>query len=333
MNDLLQKIQEKKEELAKFEPISREIVKNLDEWYKVELTYTSNAIEGNTLSKAETAMVIEKGIAVEGKTITEHLEAINHAQAYDFVRTSLLLKNRHNLVESDVLGIHKLILQKINDDYAGRYRDVAVRIAGSATIVANPMKVPELMRDYFEWLHSSTGHIAEIVAESHLRFETIHPFIDGNGRVGRLLMNTLLMQEGYPPAVIRKEDRLDYITSLEQAQTTGNKTKFFELIYTAILRSYDMYLEAVNPEYKAVSINEDQLIKIGELADITSEKLSTLDFWTNNGLISVAKVTDGGYRLYTRSMAERVKEIRRLQNEKRLTIAEIKRELGGTING
>jgi len=337
MEDKLKQLTEKKQRLDKYRPLPPELVKNLEGWFKVELTYTSNAIEGNTLTRQETALVVEKGITVEGKSLEEHLEAINHAQALEFIKSLLSLKKkREKLKEADILDIHRIILAKIDDASAGRYRTVPVRIAGSTVVMPNAMKVPNLMKEFTKWLVSpNTEHAIKISADAHYKLVSIHPFIDGNGRTARLLMNLLLIQEGYPPALIRKEDRRRYITSIERGQLGGSLQDYYELILEAAERSLDIYLEALElketkedkPAYRQAGMNA--LLKIGELAKETGETVYTIRFWTKEGLLSVKDFTKGGYQLYESSMIERAKEIRRLQDEKRLTIAEIKERLKG----
>ena len=158
MDDIVQKLQAKKLRLDSFKPIQNELMKNLEEWFRVELTYTSNAIEGNTLTRKETALVVEQGITVRGKTLNEHLEAINHAEAIDFIK-ELVNKKRQNIQNRDVLDIHTLILKKIDDDNAGRYRTIEVAIRGANVILPHPVKVPELMERFFEWLRSKNTEI------------------------------------------------------------------------------------------------------------------------------------------------------------------------------
>src|SRR3989344_6255288 len=252
MDKRLQLLTCKKQKLDTFRPLPPELVKNLDEWFKVELTYTSNAIEGNTLTRAETALVIEKGITVQGKSLKEHLEATNHAEALDFIKT-LAHKKRADLTEQDVLDIHKTILNKIEEATAGRYRTVHARLTGSTTILPSPVKIPDLMKEFIKWLAAENAdHIIKIAADAHFKLVSIHPYTDGNGRTSRLLMNLLLMQEGYPPAIIRKEERLAYINSLEKGQTTDDLDDFYSLIYEAVERSLDVYLEAIQPERESI---------------------------------------------------------------------------------
>jgi len=246
MDDLIAKLSKKKKILDSYKPLPPELVKNLEEWFRVELTYTSNAIEGNTLSRQETAMVIEKGLTVEGKSIQEHLEATNHSEALSFLN-KLADKKRSHLKLMDILDIHRLILQKIDNTNAGRMRTVEVRIAGSEVKMPNSLKVPKLMDDFINWLSGDNrDHSAKVAADAHFKLVSIHPFVDGNGRTARLLMNLLLMQDGYPPALIRKEDRRAYINSIEHAQRGGSINDFYKLIYEAVGRSLDIYLEALN---------------------------------------------------------------------------------------
>lgn len=252
MDDILISLDDKKQRLDSFRPLPGKLVKNLDEWFKVELTYSSNAIEGNTLTRAETAMVVEKGITVKGKSLNEHLEATNHVEALGYVQT-LVGKKRKDITEKDVLEIHKLILNKIEAESAGRYRTVHARLAGSDVVLPNPVKVPELMQEFMNWLTGDNpDHIVKIAADAHYKLVSIHPFSDGNGRTSRLLMNLLLMQEGFPPTIVKKEDRLVYINSLEKAQKGGGLNDFYILIFEAVNRSLDIYLEALEPERVSV---------------------------------------------------------------------------------
>jgi Fic family protein len=240
----LNRIDEKKKKLDDARPLPAALVNNLQEWFSIEFTYTSNAIEGNTLSMSETAMVVEKGITIAGKTIREHLEAINHAQAIDFIR-ELAQKKQNDLALDDILAIHKIVLQKIDDVHAGVFREVMVRVVGSPTIFPNPVKVPFLMIDFMTWLQTAAEHPVIVAALAHYKLVTIHPFIDGNGRTARLLMNLLLLQQGYPLAIIKKEKRAEYIAAIEHARQKEDMTEFYKIIIDAVEYSLDSYLEAI----------------------------------------------------------------------------------------
>lgn len=316
---------EKRERIESYRPMPPELVQNLEQWFKVELTYTSNALEGNTLTRRETAVVVEKGLTVGGKSLVEHLEATNHAAAYEKI-LALVERENKGFSESDIMTIHETILTGIDDDNAGRYRNIPVRISGAEVIFPNPIKVPDLMAEFIlEANKHRKLHPVEMAAEAHYQLVTVHPFVDGNGRTARLLMNLLLLQQGYPPALIRKRDRLKYIGSLEEAQLGGSKEKFYKIIAQAVNRSCDIYLEALTGE--ASTQAEGKLMKIGQLAKHVGETVVTIRYWTKEGLLSVADKSASGYQLYGEDAVERVAEIRKLQSE-RYTIAEIKQKIG-----
>lgn len=247
MNDLLFAIIEKKEEIDRLGPLPPELETNVWDWYRVELTYTSNAIEGNTLTREETALVIEKDLTVQGKKVVEHLEAKNHAKAVEMVRDLARQRSkREDIEENDVLRLHACILAGIDERNAGRYRSVPVRVAGSQAIFPNHLKVSELMAEFFAWLHKSNNdHPVTIAVDAHFKLVSIHPFADGNGRVARLLMNLFLLQSGYPPVIIKPEQRLSYILALEKAQTQGAMDEYYRMMYQATLVSLEEYLSAI----------------------------------------------------------------------------------------
>ncbi len=317
----------KKKRLDGLRPLKPELVRNLEEWFRVELTYTSNAIEGNTLTRQETAVVLEKGLTVGGRTVQEHLEATNHAKALDWLKERLA-EPKPGLGEKEILQLHEMILKGIDDHNAGRYRNVMVRISGSTVILPNARKVPGLMGEFASWLKSSLKlHPAERAAEAHYRLVTIHPFVDGNGRTARLLMNLMLMQGGFPPAFIRTRERITYLNSLEKAQLGGSKDDYEKLMAKTIDRSLDIYLNASQGK---VPFKETQtgsnLLRIGELSQKTGESVATLRHWTKEGLLNPADHTEKGYTLYEANAVERVKQIRDKQSQ-RLSLREIKRDL------
>lgn len=324
MDDILAKLTSKKERLDALRPLPPDLIKNLDEWYKIELTYTSNAIEGNTLTRAETALVVEKGITVQGKTLVEHLEAKNHAAAVDFVRELASHTKPTDITQSTILDIHRHILKGIDDANAGGYRTVPIRVQGSRTIFPNYLKVPDLMAAFIEELHQivQTAHPVIIAAFAHYKLVGIHPFVDGNGRTARLLMNLILEQSGYPPAIVQKEERIKYINSLEQGRLTDNPTLFYKVIAEDVDRSLDIYLD----EDKTPVTAEQKLLKIGHIARETGEEVATIRFWTDQGLLKLADRSTGGYRLYEPEAVAQAKRIRELQ-EQRLTLAEIREQL------
>jgi Fic family protein len=228
----------------------------------------------------------------------------------------------------DVLQIHETVLRGIDDDNAGHFRTIPVRISGSPVILPNPVKVPNMMEAFIEWVVTSKNlHPVELAAEAHYQLVTIHPFVDGNGRTARLLMNLILIQNGYPPAIIRTRDRLKYIGGLEKAQLSGSKGGYNKVIEDAVDRSLDIYLKAAAGEVADTdSGRAPDLLRIGQLARETGESNATIRYWTKEGLLSVADTTDSGYQLYHPGMIQRAAKIRELQGQ-RFTLSEIKGRL------
>jgi Fic family protein len=232
--------------LSKFEKLTQN--KNwetvLYPWLRVELTYTSNSLEGNTLSLVETRIVIEDHQGIGGKSLREIYEAQNHAKAWDFIQSNLVKKSK--ISELDILKVHQLILNNIDDVNAGRYRVVPVRISGSMTILPNYLKVPELMAKLFISLDKNkikpSQKVIDLAILAHLTLVKIHPFVDGNGRVARLLMNTILMQNNLPPVNITPTQRNSYLQSLEDS-TIDNHQPFTDFILNSYNLSLDTYLE------------------------------------------------------------------------------------------
>lgn len=239
MIEILNIINTKKQTLNTLRPFSEEALKNLENWYDVELTYTSNALEGNTLTRSETAIVLEKGITVRGKLLKDHEEAVDHFDALQFVRG--LVRDPRPVTESDVRDIHRLVVARTQNGKAGQYSVHERRISGSKVKLASPEQIPSLMGEFGQWL-SQAEPTPENAIEAHLQLVTIHPFSDGNGRTARLLMNLELMRGGYPPIIIHPDQRPDYIDALEQAQLTGDKTAFQEFLLKRLDASLDEYL-------------------------------------------------------------------------------------------
>lgn len=215
--------------------------------FDIEYTYESNKIEGNTLTLQETALVIEKGLTVGGKSLYEHLEAINHAHAIDYIKE--LAKEKQSITERDLLQIHRLILQGINNENAGKYRNVQVLISGAKHIPPQPYLVAKEMESLFLWYDENKGklHPVELSAEMHERLVTIHPFIDGNGRTARLLMNLILLQNGFPIAILKgdTDSRLRYYKALETAQTENDKQPILDLIKENVKETMDRIIKTV----------------------------------------------------------------------------------------
>ena len=218
ISDKFQKADENNRLLSAYRPLPPETLKSLREYYRVGLTYTSNALEGNSLTESETKVVIEDGLTIEGKPLRDHYEAVGHAKAYDYVYQ---ITEKEGLTEEDILNLHRLFYQQIDVEKAGLYRNVKVYISGSRYAVAAVSKIPAEMQKLVKWYNDNEKilHPIELAAKLHQRFVFIHPFVDGNGRVARLLMNLALLRNGFTIAIIPALLRHEYIYSLETAHT------------------------------------------------------------------------------------------------------------------
>lgn len=243
LTTIIRNIEQNKAELDRLRPLLPKGLSNLQHAHDLELTYTSNAIEGNTLSAAETMLVIEQGIAIGGKPLRDHLEAIDHYDALHYVRT--LARQGTPLTESDVRTLHSLIVRRSNPDIAGRYADQGRYVmtdTGRHTF-PSPAELPSLMGDFSAWLRSAAD-TPETAFAAHHRLVDIHPFNDGNGRTARLLMNLVLLRGGYPPVAVRPEDRLAYIRALQQSQAGQGYEAFNRLLYERLDATLGEYLSA-----------------------------------------------------------------------------------------
>lgn len=249
MKDKLKTLTTKKARLDKLGPLPKELEQSLEDWLRVELTYASNAIEGNTLTRIETAEVLARGVTavIAGKPLKDQLEALNHAKALTLIKTlASALKSHQYITEQNIKDIHKIILAGINDEWAGRYRQTEIFIRGFNIDLPQPHKVPYMMAEFTRWLQETQAHAVRVSADAHFKFVSVHPFVDGNGRTARLLMNLILLIHGYPIAIIRNEDRTRYLEALNAAQTKGDIQSFYDIVETAVERSLDAYLNAAS---------------------------------------------------------------------------------------
>ena len=300
MENIIKSLNEKAKKL-KLILADQQAVKVLEDWLLTELAYTSNAIEGNTLTRKETALAITEQITSTSKPIKDYVEAQNHAVAFKYVLQ--LSKNRHYVTEDDILYIHKTILKGLDDTNAGRYRNVQVRISGSNVVLPNSFKVYQLMKEFAYYLQTEKASIEKAII-AHLQLVSIHPFIDGNGRTARLLMNLLLLKDGKPPLVIRPRDRKRYLQVIEKAQLTEERTDYMSFMYKALERSFDTYIEMFNKDKSDVQHNK--LMKISEFAKACGVPVSTIRYYLRAGKIKPAAKTDSDYMMFSE---EQVKEI------------------------
>ena len=248
LQSLLKEIDKKKAQIDKARPLPKVVLRKLTEYLDVEWTYNSNAIEGNTMSRQETMLILKEGLTISGKSMREHLEVTNHKNAIDYLAE--LLTKVEPITQRDILSIHNLILEGIDNQYAGKLRDVEVYISGSTYKPPRPDKLQNLMLEFSKWLvdqqESKALHPVRFAAQAHFKLVDIHPFVDGNGRTARLLMNFILMKYGYPIAVFECESnkRQAYYSALE----LGHKDNFlpFEIMAAEYVDlTADKYLESI----------------------------------------------------------------------------------------
>lgn len=232
----LEKIYSLKEELDNKRPFSQVELKRIRENYIIKNTYNSNAIEGNTITEMETRVILETGMTIAKKTLREHLEIKNHAEALKFIEE---LKNTP-ITEYDIKSIHSVILDGIDRLNSGKYRDVNVEIAGASHPVTPNYLISEKMNELLVWYHSEEITINRLI-EFTCRFINIHPFIDGNGRTSRLITNLELLKLGYPPITIFATDRLEYYQALDKSYYSDYKSAY-DFFYDCIIKSLEEYI-------------------------------------------------------------------------------------------
>jgi Fic family protein len=228
-------------------PLDPAIVRNLRDDLIVRWTYHSNAIEGNSLTLRETKVVLE-GVTVGGKRMTDHLEAINHRDA--ILMLEELVQKRDPLNEWQIQSLHQLILRGIDDDHAGVYRTVNVRISGAEHTPPEALRVGELMEAFIRWLQTEGQNLHPVIraARVHSDFVKIHPFTDGNGRTARLLMNLELLKSGWPPVILPVESRLPYYEALDAHHVHGDFGPFTQLMIRLVKESFQPYWFALGVE-------------------------------------------------------------------------------------
>ncbi|NPV57080.1 MAG: Fic family protein [Anaerolineae bacterium] len=243
---LLERLEAKKAQLDGLRPLPVAAVNRLRDEILIEWIYNSNAIEGSTVTLPETRLILETGLTIGGKTLREHFEVINHRDAIQYVED--LVQNTEPVTAFHVRQIHKLILTNIDNENAGSYRKTQVRIAGAPIIPPESWRITNLMAEWCNWVMNAENNLHPVAhaAQAHHRLVAIHPFVDGNGRTARLVMNLLLMRKGYPPTIILRANRGQYYSVLARADA-GKPDALVNFIGRAVERSINLYLEACAP--------------------------------------------------------------------------------------
>lgn len=272
-----ERIADKKRRIDSARPLSATVLKRLREDIRLRHTYHSNAIEGNTLTLQETRLVLEDGITVSGKPLRDHMEAVNGARGFDLMFSLAEGKDIDHIV---IQQLHETLTRGILED-AGRYRTLNVRIAGARKTPPDYAKVPKLMDELTASLKKPKMGTIETAAHLHHGFVAIHPFADGNGRVARLLTNLYLIRHGFPPMVLRRENRATYYRCLSEADD-GNLKPFADFVARAVDESLTHHL--------AVFGGDDELLPLGVLAGKTPYSQEYLSLRARQGKLDAVKI-------------------------------------------
>ena len=245
MNVMLKKVDVLKEQLSALRPLPEEALKKIQDALDIEYTYESNRIEGNTLTLQETALVVNEGVTISGKSMREHLEAINHAEAISYIKD--IAKQDIEISERTIKEIHALILHGIDRENAGRYRTVPVMISGSTHMPPQPYLIEKQVEDFIlrlKQMEMEKVHPVLIAAYLHDELVRIHPFIDGNGRTSRLLMNLYLLRHGYVIITLKgsNDAKVNYYKALEKSHTEQLPEDFQKLVIEAEIAALRKYL-------------------------------------------------------------------------------------------
>lgn len=247
VDDLARQIEDFKVKLSAMRPLSPSLLAALQRPLDIEITHTSNAIEGNTLTLRETNEVIEHGITISGKPLKDHLEAQDHHFALEYMYE--LASQSEPINERTVRELHTLVMKRSGPDIAGRYSPAARFISGSNTVFPHPLQTPELMREFGRELQAYEPTPANAF-HAHYSLTRIHPFADGNGRTARLLMNLVLVRGGYRPIAVRPEDRSSYLAALETASNDENLAPFEALMFERLRDTMNAYVALIGETLK-----------------------------------------------------------------------------------
>ncbi|HOW60184.1 MAG: Fic family protein [Candidatus Moraniibacteriota bacterium] len=281
------RIDDKLKLLNSFRPLPSSAVKKLREQFEVEMTYNSNAIEGNSLTLKETYLVINEGITIKGKPLKDHLEAKSHKEALDYLY-SLVESGKNNTVsERFIRSLNQIVMQDIDKEWAGKYRNSGVIIGGADHKPPEALEIPRLMQNLISWVGDNSKkkmHPVELASILHHKLVYIHPFFDGNGRTSRLTMNIVLMQSGFPLVIVLKNDRKRYYRSLSLADK-GDYVPFVNFIARAVERTLDIYLKILMPSKKG----KEEFIPLAELAKDTKFTEKYLNQLARSGKLEAHK--------------------------------------------
>lgn len=280
-----ERIEEKLKRLNKYRPLPVSVVNKLKGQFEIEMTYNSNAIEGNSLTLKETYLVINEGLTIKSKPLKDHLEAKNHQEALEYLY-DLVGKDRKNTFSDNLIrSLNQIVQQNIDKEWAGKYRNSGVVIGGASHRPPEAIEVPKLMAELVEWYEKNKKmNKIELASILHHKLVYIHPFFDGNGRTSRLVMNIILMRAGFPLVVVLKNDRKRYYSTLSEADK-GNYKPFVNFIARAVERTLDIYLKVITPNNK----KKEKYISLAELAKNSKFSKKYLNLLARSGKLEAHK--------------------------------------------
>jgi len=280
------RIEEKLSRLNDLRPLPQSALKKIQDHFRIEMTYNSNAIEGNSLTLKETFLVINEGITVKGKPLKDHLEARDHYLTLNYLYDLVEKGKHHTMSEHLIRSMHQLIMQETDKEWAGVYRNANVIISGADYIPPDALEVAHKMKQLIDWVkgNKSNLHIIELAALLHHKLVFIHPFFDGNRRTSRIIMNLLLMQYGFPLVIILKNDRKKYYNVLSQADKINYKP-LVQFIAQSVERSLDLYLKTLTP----VSKKREEYLTFTELANKVPYSAKYLNLLVRQGKLEAHK--------------------------------------------
>ncbi len=308
---LLKNLTVKLDKLNNLRPLPKIALTKIREQFKIEMTYNSNAIEGNSLTLKETNLVINEGFTVKGKSFKDHLEAKNQKDALEFLYDLISEKEKQTISGRLIRTVHQLVVHDTDKEWAGQYRNSNVYIAGTEHLPPDALDIPKEMNNLVKWLakENTKMHPIELAALFHHKLVNIHPFFDGNGRTARLMMNVILMQNGYPLVIILKNDRKKYYRMLEQADK-GNYKEFIKFISIAVMRSLEIYLKVLTPITKL----RENFMVLSDAAIGTDYSAKYLNLLLRQGKLEGHK--EGRNWLTTKEAIERYKSSRKRKRSK-----------------
>ena len=281
-----ERLENKLKVLDSYRPLPKSALLKIREQFEIEMTYNSNAIEGNSLTLKETYLVINEGITIKGKPLKDHLEAKSHKEALDYLY-ELVQKGKRNTISQTIIKLfHQIVIQDVDREWAGKYRNSSVIIGGADYKPPEAIEVPKLVEELVNWIRKNRKkfHPVEFAALIHYKVVAIHPFFDGNGRTARLLMNVILMQAGYPLAIILKNDRKKYYNVLSKADR-GDLASFVRFVAQAVERSLDIYLKILTPKEK----KKEKFIPLNKLSKGTKFSPKYLNLLARTGKLESHK--------------------------------------------